>query len=395
MNTGIHPYTSRSWLSVVMVALASFILITTEFLPIGFIERLGLAFHVKPGTAGLMVTVPGVVAAFAAPLATLVAGRVNRKLVLGASLVCVALSNTVVALAGTFAVALLGRALLGVAVGVFWSFSVAVARRLVPEHAGHRATALVLAGVSVGTVVGVPVGSALETIAGWRFAFGSAALIALVVLLVFSFLLPSLPGSQSTSVRSLLALFRVRPLLIGYALIGLSAAGHFAAYTYLQPLLSEHAKLGNAGRSWALVAYGVAGAAGTFLGERAASKSLQRTFLIVVIVLATAILLSPIVGSSILVLVFVIIWGAAFGAVPVCTQLWTYMAAPQQLEAASALGMTVFQAAVAAGSFCGGIIFDSRGLAAAFEFGGSLLVICVVVMMCSGKVGNGRSHCGK
>ncbi|WP_158824136.1 hypothetical protein [Granulicella sp. S156] len=75
----------RAWLSVATVALASFILITTEFLPIGFLERLGLAFHVEQGTAGLMVTNPGMVTAFDAPLATLLAGRVDRRFVLGAS----------------------------------------------------------------------------------------------------------------------------------------------------------------------------------------------------------------------------------------------------------------------------------------------------------------------
>ena len=293
-----------------------------------------------------------------------------------------------IALAGTFAVALMGRALLGIAEGVFWSFSIAVARRLVPEHAGHRATVMVLAGVSVGTVVGVPVGSALAVIAGWRLAFGSAALISLAVLILLSFLLPSLPGSQSTSVRSLLGLFRSRSLLIGYVLIGFSAAGHFAAYTYLQPFLSDHARLGNAGLSWELVAYGVAGAAGTFLGERAASNNLQRTFLVVVVVLATAILLSPIVGSSVLVLVLVVLWGAAFGAIPVCTQLWTYRAAPQQLEAASAFGMTVFQTAVAAGSFWGGVAFDSRGIPATFQLGGSLVALCVIAIVFSGTLGN-------
>lgn len=190
MNADTASQPTRPWRSVVTVAFASFILITTEFLPIGFIERLGLAFHVEPGTAGLMVTVPGMAAAFAAPLATVMAGRVDRRMVLGSSLLCVALSNTVVALAGTFAVALMGRALLGVAVGIFWSFSIAVARRLVPQHAGHRATALVLAGVSVGTVVGVPIGSALAALAGWRFAFGSAAVASVIALIVLGFLLP-------------------------------------------------------------------------------------------------------------------------------------------------------------------------------------------------------------
>jgi predicted MFS family arabinose efflux permease len=387
MNTVLSS-SSRPWLSVAAVALGSFILITTEFLPIGFLERLGLAFHVQQGTVGLMVTIPGMVAAFAAPLATLLAGRVDRRLVLAISLVFVTLSNTVVALAATFTAALIGRALLGIAVGVFWSFCVAVARRLAPEEAGHRATAVVLAGVSVGTVVGVPVGSTLATIAGWRFAFGSAAVASFISLLVLSLLLPRIPGAQSTSLRAFASLFRIRPLLIGYATMGLSAAGHFAAYTYLQPLLLDHAKLGASGVSWTLFAYGVAGAAGTFLGERLTSIHLQRAFLFVVLALAAGVLLSSVVGSSVLTLSLVVLWGAAFGALPVCTQLWIYMAAPQQFEAASAMGMTVFQTALALGSLSGGIVFDRYGLTAAFGLGGSLLLICgVVIAALQGQIG--------
>jgi predicted MFS family arabinose efflux permease len=371
---------SRAWLAVAAVALASFILITTEFLPIGFLQRLGLAFHLKQGMVGLMVTVPGIVAAFAAPLSTLLVGRMDRRFVLGASLVFVALSNTVVALAGTFTLVLIGRAFLGIAVGVFWSFCIAVARRLVPGHSGHRATAVVLAGVSVGTVVGVPIGSILAMYAGWRFAFGSAAAASFISLLVLCLLLPRIPGTQSQSVSGFASLFRIKPLVIGYVTMALSAAGHFAAYTYLQPLLLERANFGTSGVSWTLFGYGVAGAVGTFVGERVTQFHLKRAFFFVVLALAAGILLSSFISNSVLILALVVMWGAAFGAVPVCTQLWIFEAAPQQFEAASAVGMTVFQTALALGSLSGGMAFDHYGLTSAFRLGGALLVICAAII---------------
>lgn len=109
----------------------------------------------------------------------------------------------------------------------------------------------------------------------------------------------------------------------------------------------------------------------------------SRARILVVLALAACILLSSVVVSSALILVLVVLWGAAFGALPVCTQLWIFQAAPQQFEAASAMGMTVFQIALFFGSLSGGIVFDTHGLASAFGLGGSLLLICVCIIAAS------------
>ncbi len=371
----------HSWLAVLSIAMGAFVVITSEFLPIGLLGSISADNHVSVGTGGTMIALPGLVAAVAAPAATVFAGNRNRKALLIGFAALVMVSDAIVALSPHFAGILLARLLLGIGVGGFWTFAVAAGRRLVPERSGSRATALILSGVSVGTVVGVPAGTALGAMRGWRFAFASVGAVAALIVLAQMSVLPDLPGREPVSLPSLLGLFRIRALRVGFLASALTAAGHFAAYTYLQPFLSEVLHLRSAGIAWALVVNGVAGIAGTFLAEHAASHGLRQTFFGVSLVLGLAILTAAVCnGDAIAGVGAVVFWGAAFGALPVCTQLWTFHAAPSQFEPASATGMTVFQIALVAGAFGGGRLFDSAGLTSAFMLGALFSLSCAAVL---------------
>jgi predicted MFS family arabinose efflux permease len=149
-----------------------------------------------------MVTVPGLVAAAAAPAAASFARGVDRRILLLVLSALIVGADLIVANATSFRMALAGRTLLGLCVGGFWAFAVAAGRRLVPDAAGDRATAIVLAGISAGTVLGVPLATAIGNAAGWRNAFRLVALLALAIGAAQLFLLPRLPGSVSGSPRA-------------------------------------------------------------------------------------------------------------------------------------------------------------------------------------------------
>jgi MFS family permease len=176
MNTAgqlVIPATAsaRAWLAMASVALGSFAMVTSEFLPIGLLGAIARDMGVAEGRAGLMVTVPGFTAAFAAPAATLLAGRLDRRTLLLVLSALILGSNLLVAGAHGFGMLLAGRVLLGLCVGGFWALAAAVGRRLVPEASGDHATAIVLAGISAGTVLGVPLATAIGNSLGWRGAF--------------------------------------------------------------------------------------------------------------------------------------------------------------------------------------------------------------------------------
>lgn len=143
----------HAWAAVASIAMGTFALVTTEFLPVGLLTGISADLQVTEGTAGLLITMPGVVAAFAAPLLTIAAGRIDRRFVLWLLTAIIAVSNIVAALSPNLAVMLMARILLGIGVGGFWAFAAGVGVRLVPAGSAGRATAIILAGISIGTVL--------------------------------------------------------------------------------------------------------------------------------------------------------------------------------------------------------------------------------------------------
>jgi len=376
---------ARAWLAVASVALGTFAMVTSEFLPIGLLGAIAHDLGVAEGRAGLMVTVPGFTAAFAAPAAALLAGRADRRALLLVLSALILGSNLMVAGAHGFRMLLAGRVLLGLCVGGFWAFAAAVGRRLVPEASGDRATAIVLAGISAGTVLGVPMATAIGNGLGWRGAFIVVALLALATGLAQLVLLPRLPGGEGPGVRSLPLLLHNRTLVKGLGAAALLAGGHFIAYTYLEPFLSHAAGLGGALLSLVLAAYGLAGIVGTFAAERLAARGLRLSFAAVGTLLALAMGGLALIGAHpVAAGLLVTLWGLAFGAVPVCVQLWVFRAAPRQSETGAALMVTVFQLALAAGAGGGGWLVDHASLPAAYA-AGALTALSAALLLLSSR----------
>lgn len=179
----------RRWVAVAAVAVGTFLLVTAEQLPVGLLTPVGADLRVTDGVAGLMVTVPGIVAAVAAPLVPVLVGRLDRRVLLGALMALMTLANSLSALAPTYPVLIGSRVLVGVAIGGFWAVAGGLATRLVPGPDVPRATALIFGGVAAANVLGVPIGTLLGGVAGWRVAFGALSALAAVVLVALFALL--------------------------------------------------------------------------------------------------------------------------------------------------------------------------------------------------------------
>lgn len=188
----------RGRLAVLSVMLGIFAVVTTEILPIGLLTLIGADFAVADGTAGLMMTMPGLLAAVAAPVVTLATARADRRLMLAAFVLLLALANFLTAAATAYWVVLLARVLVGVTIGGFWSIGADLAGRLVPAPSVGRATAVIFAAVPLGSVLGVPAGTLLGDLAGWRTAFVTMGLLSTGVLALLLLTLPALPPEQVT-----------------------------------------------------------------------------------------------------------------------------------------------------------------------------------------------------
>lgn len=385
------PVAARTWTALASISLGTFALVTTEFLPVGLLKEIAAGLGVTEGTAGLAVTMPGVVAAVAGPLMMLAAGRLDRRLGLVLMTALLAASNAVAALAPNIVIMLAGRFLLGLAVGGFWALAVSAAARMVPPAKMGAAIAVVLAGISAGTVLGVPAGALIGEWAGWRSAFAAAAVGAVFILVAQVIVLPRLPVERGVRAAGLLGLFRRRDALVGLAATVLVVAGHFVAFTFVSPFLIDLARFDRQATTMLLAAYGVAAFFGNFIAGRLVRGRIRATLAGLALLLAGVTLVLPLSAPfAVSAGLLVVVWGAAFGGLPVALQTWMYKASGDETEAGQVVFNSVFQWALALGALIGGTTVDHAGIAAAMMVGGLLALAAAVLVAAAGAGKAGR-----
>ncbi|WP_037661739.1 MFS transporter [Streptomyces aurantiacus] len=373
-------------LSVLAVAAATFSVVTTEMLPVGLLTSLASGLRVSDGTAGLTVTVPGLVAALAALLLPVAVRRADRRAVLCGLMLLLGAANLVSALAPSFAVLLGARIVVGLCIGGVWAVAASLAVRLVRTESVGRATAVIFSGIAVASVLGVPAGTFLGELTGWRWAFGAVAALGLAVAALLAAVLPPLPADEPVRLGVFPELLRLPRLRVGLIAVALLVVGHFTAYTYVRPVLERVPDLGAGLVSGLLLAYGVAGIAGNFLGGSLAARDPRRALLVISAALAGVVLLmGPAGGSLAATVVLLVAWGLAYGGVSVSSQNWVMAAAPRAREAASALFAGVFNAAIALGALAGGRVADGIGVTDVLWVGGGLAVLALGVVVLAGR----------
>jgi predicted MFS family arabinose efflux permease len=342
--------------------------------------------HATEGATGLLMTVPALVAAIAAPAAMLGAGRMDRRVILWLLSALLILSNVVVALAPTLTVALIGRVLLGIDVGAFWAISSIVAGKLVPEASLGRANSIIFAGISLGSVVGVPAGAFIGSAWGWRAAFESVAAFGVLVIAAQLAFLPRIRPTEEVSIKHLGAIFEVPKARLGLLVAFLVFCAQFGGYTYMGAFLEQVTLAPVALVSSLLLGYGVAGFIGNFVGGTLAQRYSLGTLAGTSLVLGAAMALLTVFGhqqgtASLMVLV----WGFAFGALPIATQGWMLKVAPKHMESASAVFVSILQLGFASGAFLGGRAVDTLGIGTTLAGAGMLAVVGAMLVLTLGR----------
>ncbi|MGW6025414.1 MFS transporter [Streptomyces sp. NPDC055099] len=368
--------------------LGIFSIVTTEILPIGLLSPIGETFGISDGTAGLMMTLPGILAAVAAPVVTVTTRRVDRRHMLCVLILVLALANFLAALAPGYWLMMVSRVLLGLVIGAFWSIGASLASRLVPEAQVGRATAVIFAAVPLGSVLGVPAGTLLGQLVGWRAVFVVMGGLTLAVLVALVMTLPPLPPLSPGSVTRfgvLRALLRTGRVRVAVAVTLLVVTAHFGTYTYVTPFLEEVTGAGPRAITFFLLAYGVAGILGNFLGGAWVRRAPRGTFGVAAGLIAVVTLSLPVLGAAGAAgyggaLVLLLVWGVAYGAVPVCSQTWFVNAAPQAPEAASVLFTSSFQATFACGALGGGVVVDAASVGVVMVLGGGVALLAALMV---------------
>ncbi|MFI1930473.1 MFS transporter [Streptomyces sp. NPDC020330] len=369
----------HGWPGVAALALGTFTVVTSEMLPVGLLTPMGRSLGVPEGVAGLTLTVTGLVAALSAPALVPLLGRADRRTALCVLVAVLVAGNLGAAWAPDFGTMVAARVLVGIGMGGVWAVAAGLAVRLVPAKSAGAATSLVFSGVAVASVLGVPAGTYLGALAGWRAAFLAAAGLGAVVLVAAALLLPRLPAERTVPFGGVLRLTRDPRLRTGLLVVGFLVTGHFAAYTYIRPVLEDVTGVGAGTIGTLLLVYGIAGVAGNFLAGAGAARSPRTTLLVIAAVLALTVAVLPRLGGSpALAAVLMVVWGLGYGGVSVGTQTWVLLAAPDAREAASSLFVAVFNGAIALGALAGGLVADRVGVTAVMGTGAALMAGALV-----------------
>ncbi|WP_214411698.1 MFS transporter [Sphaerisporangium fuscum] len=380
------PPTPANWPAVLAVMMGIFSIVTTEILPIGLLTSIGADFTVSDGTAGLMMTMPGYLAAVSAPLVTVPTARIDRRLMLCALTFLLASANFIAAAAPAYWAMLVSRVLVGVVIGGFWSIGAGLAGRLVPARSARRATAVIFSAVPLGSVLGVPLGTLIGDLAGWRISFVVLGVLSVAVLAALAVLLPPLPAEQVTRLKVLGGVIRGAGTRFALVTTVLVVLAHFGTYTYVMPFLERVTHVAPGLITLFLLTYGVAGIAGNFLAGTIVARRPRAAFGVAGSLIAVATLALPFLGRWDLgAVVLLIVWGVGYGAVPVCSQTWFVKAAPHAPEAASVLFTASFQATLSTGALVGGLIVDHTSLPAVMTLGGATALVMVAVVARSAR----------
>lgn len=373
--------TDAYWGGVFAMTLCVFVLIASEFMPVSLLTLIASDLHITEGLAGQGIAISGALAVLTSLTISHVAGDLNRKYLLLGLTVLMAISGIVIAMAPNYPVYMLGRALIGVVIGGFWSMSAATAIRLVPQHQVTRALAIFNGGNALATVVAAPLGSYLGTTVGWRGAFLCLVPLAMAA---FIWLWVSLPmmdiDKKQKPQRSVLRLFRVSLVPTGLMACGLFFMGQFALFTYVRPFLETVARVGPSGLSLILLAIGVAGFVGTMFVSTFLNARFYQTLIMIPLLMAATAGTLLLVGHSIwAVAILLSLWGLLATAAPTGWWTWIARALPEDAEAGGGLMVAVIQFSIALGSTAGGLIFDSLGWRSTFGLSGFLLLGAVAM----------------
>ncbi|WP_426767048.1 MFS transporter [Pseudarthrobacter sp. 1G09] len=362
------------------MSLCVFALIASEFMPVSLLTPMAAELDVTEGQIGQGIAISGIFAVLTSLSISTLAGRMNRKMLLLGLTVVMGISGAMVALAPGYALFMIGRALIGVVIGGFWSMSAATAMRLVPPHQVARALAIFNGGNALATVLAAPLGSYLGSVIGWRGAFFCLVPIAVIVLVWQWTSLPSMKAAErspgTAHVFGIFTALKSPPIAWGMAACGSFFMGQFVLFTYVRPFLETATGIDVTGVSLVLLVIGGAGVAGTLLIDRVLRKGLYRT--LIAIPALMAVVAGALVPSGAWVAAVVVLlglWGLLATSAPVGWWAWIAEAMPHNAEAGGGLMVAVIQTSIAVGSTLGGLLFDSVGYRGAFLTSAALLLI--------------------
>lgn len=349
-------------LPLIALFLAAFGIGTAEFVIAGLLPEVSVDLGVSIPTAGFLITAYAIGVAVGGPIVTLLTSRYSRRNTILALIAVFTIGQALCAIAPNYPMLMAARLLVSIGHGAFFGVAAIVATRLVaPEKAGS-AVSMLLAGITVANILGVPGGTAIGNVLGWRATFWAVGLLGLLSLLAIMLLLPADKPEATHERTSLSAQFKVlgRPvILLSFAIIIVAMIGQFAVFTYIAPYLITVTNVPQDLVPWLLLLFGVGSTIGVLVGGRLADWKLMPS--LIGMLLALTVVYAAMALSSyhaIAMGICILLWsGLSFGfGAPVQTRILRASADAPNL--ASPLIPTAFNLGIALGASIGAAALD-------------------------------------
>lgn len=344
--------------ALVALFAAAFAIGTSEFVIAGILPAVSSDLAISIPTAGMLVSLYALGVAIGGPLLATFTGRFERKWLILAYLGIFTLAYVCCTLAPGFELLLLARVLASLVHGSYFGAALVVGSSLVPEKRRGLAISLILTGLTVANVLGVPLGSAIGNAYGWRMTFWCVAGLGALSFALIAALVPKGAGPEpaagnfGTELRAL----RREPVISSFAVIIAQTVGQFALFTYIAPLLTTVSRIPNDTVPWLLLAFGLGSTIGMLLGGRMADWKLMasQTFWLGLQILLYLLMLVFVASPGVMA-ALLLLWGASVFAFAAPTQARIIASTRDAPGLAANLIPSSFNIAIAAGAWLGGV----------------------------------------
>lgn len=383
----MEPSKARLLAVPAALAVTAFCFVTTEQLPVGLLDLIANEFHASVSATGLLVAGYGLTVAVVALPLTHVTRRVPRRHLLAGLLAIFVLASLVSATASGFAILAAARVVTAATQAVFWSVMPAIVAGMFPEHARGRGMALVFAGASLSSVVGVPASIWIGQQASWRTAFLAVSGLGVVTLITVILILPTADPGQSPAATGLQP--HLKRFLVLVATTALTVTGLFVSQTYTVDFIAKVSGFDSSAVSGLMLMRGLAGITGLAAGSAIVDKRPRLAIIAPIILLTISLVGLYLFGASQLMAIAMIsLSGFAMGGLPSAFQHRVLQVAPGSSDLASAGNGAAFNVGIASGAALGSLVIKMSNVHMTALVGAVLTTLGLAVFLSERFIGH-------
>jgi DHA1 family inner membrane transport protein len=368
--------------STIVLAIAAFVVVTTEFLMVGLLPALARDLGVTVSAAGQLVTLFAVVVMVFGPVLTAWLVHKERKRLFLGVLVLFAASNALAAVAPNVWVLAVARIVPALALPVFWGTASETAAQLAGPGRAGRAISMVYLGISAAMLLGIPLGTLVGNAAGWRGAFWALSALSLLVAAMLYFAMPSMTAGPRVRISEQARIFKDRFFVANVVLSIVVFTAMFTGYTYLAEVLEAMAKIPAAYVGWWLMGFGAVGLLGNWLGGIWVDQKPLATTAVFSALLAFG-MVSTVALASVHfgLVVALVVWGVANTALyPIC-QIRVMKAAPNAQALAGTINVSAANGGIALGAMLGGASIPCWGVGSVGYVGAAVALLAAMIAL--------------